>query len=99
MQALTLVSGLTYMAGGLLFGIALFRAKILARWAALLLAVGTISSIAIPLLPQINERLFAVPTGVALVGLGYSLWRGQRTAPVRSLPRTTGSRLDPAGAK
>lgn len=99
MQSLTLVSGLTYMAGGLIFGIALFRAKILARWAAALLAGGTIASIAIPLLPQINERLFAVPTGVALIGLGYSLWRDQRTATVRSLPEATSSPLDPAGAK
>lgn len=99
MQALTLVSGLTYMAGGLIFGIALFRAKILARWAAALLAGGTIASIAIPLLPQINERLFAVPTGVALIGLGYSLWRDQRTAAVRSLPEATSSPLNPAGAK
>jgi hypothetical protein len=99
LQPLTLVAGLTYMAGGLVFGIALFRAKILARWAAVLLAAGTVSSILIPLLPQVNERLFAVPTGVALVGLGYSLWRGQRTAAVGTLPRVAGSPLDPAGAK
>jgi hypothetical protein len=99
LQPLTLVAGLTYMAGGLVFGIALFRAKILARWAAVLLAAGTVSSILIPLLPQVNERLFAVPTGVALVGLGYSLWRGQRPAAVGTLPRVAGSPLDPAGAK
>jgi hypothetical protein len=99
MQALNLVSGLTYMAGGLIFGIALFRANILPRWAAALLASGTIASIAIPLLPQINERLFAVPTGVALIGLGYSLWRDQRTTAGRSLPKVTSSPLDPAGAK
>lgn len=99
MQALNLVSGLTYLGGGLLFGIALFRARILARWAAALLAGGTVASIAIPLLPQINERLFAVPTGVALIGLGYSLWRDQRTAASRSLPKATITPLDPAGAK
>ena len=33
----------------------------------------------IPLLPMVNQRLFAVPTGVALVALGYSLWRQQRS--------------------
>lgn len=99
MQALNLVSGLTYMAGGLIFGIALFRAKILARWTALLLACGTVSTLAIPVLPQINERLFAIPTGVALVGLGYSLWRDQRAGAVRSLPQNTSFPLNPAGAK
>ena len=91
--------GVAYLAGGLLFGIALFRAGVLARWAAALLAVGTVATIAIPLLPQINERLFAVPTGIALIGLGYSLWREQRTAGVRSRLDVTSLPLDPADAK
>ncbi|MET1088907.1 MAG: hypothetical protein ABWY04_17600 [Arthrobacter sp.] len=99
MPALSLVSGLTYMAGGLIFGIALFRANILSRWAAAVLAAGTISSIAIPLLPMINQRLFAVPTGVALIGLGYSLWRDQRSATAKSPRRATSFPLDAAGAK
>ena len=34
--------GIGYSLGGLLFGIALFRAGVLARWASLLLAYGTI---------------------------------------------------------
>jgi hypothetical protein len=99
MQTLTLTAGIGYMAGGLAFGIALFRAGVLARWAAALLAVGTLATIAIPALPQINQRLFAIPTGVALVGLGYSLWREQRTPATRPTPSPVGSQLDPAGAK
>ena len=79
MATLSLVGGLTYMAGGLVFGIALFRANVLARWASGLLAAATVLSMAIPFLPWVNPRLFAIPTGVALVGLGYSLWRRQRT--------------------
>lgn len=75
LQPLNLLAGLGYMAGGLVFGIALFRANVLARWASVLLAVATTMTLAIPLLPWINQRLFAVPTGVALIGLGYSLWR------------------------
>ena len=42
----------TYMLGGLLFGIALYRAGVLARWAALLLAVGTLAALAVPLVPH-----------------------------------------------
>ncbi|MFC5830037.1 hypothetical protein [Nonomuraea insulae] len=99
MQTAIQVSGITYLAGGLIFGIALFRANILARWAAALLAGGTLATIAIPLLPQINERLFALPTGVALVGLGYSLWREQRTPAARPMPSPVSSQPDPAGAK
>ena len=79
MKILTLLGGVTYLAGGLVFGIALFRANVLARWASILLAASTTLSAAIPLLPWINQRLFAVPTGVALIALGSSLWRQQTT--------------------
>jgi hypothetical protein len=90
------ISGVTYVAGGLLFGIALFRAGVLARWASALLVVGTVASLAIPLLPPVYERLFAIPTGVAMVGLGYSLWRARRAAATRAV--TVSPRLDPADA-
>jgi hypothetical protein len=77
-QALFLVSGVGYALGGLLFGIALFRAGILARWACILLAFGTTSALALSALPESFSRPAAVPTGVALIGLGVSLWRDQR---------------------
>lgn len=93
------VGGVLYLAGGLFFGIALFRAGILARWAAALLALGTLASIAIPFLPQVNERLFAVPTGVALVGLGSSLWQSQRRSPAAPVPTVLPARLDPVDAE
>lgn len=94
--ALSLLSGVGYMAGGLVFGIALFRANVLARWAAVLLAVATTATMAIPLLPWINQRLFAVPTGVALIGLGYSLWRSQRSRADASVSEAVSAPLQPA---
>ena len=78
MQAVLTISGIGYMLGGLIFGIAVFRAGILARWAAALLAVGTISTVALAVLPESFNRFFALPVGVALIGLGISLWRDQR---------------------
>lgn len=99
MQVLNLASAATFLGGGLLFGIGLFRANVLARWAAVLLAAGSVATLAIPLLPQVNERLFAIPTGVAMVGLGYSLWRDQRAGAIRSLSQGSSRPLDPAGAK
>ena len=99
MQTLSTAGGFTFIGGGLLFGIAIFRANILARWAAVVLAAGSVATIAIPLLPQLNQRLFAIPTGIALIGLGYSLWRDQRTPAARPVPSSAGSPLDPAGAK
>lgn len=95
-QALSLLSGIGYMAGGLVFGIALFRANVLARWASVLLAVATTATLAIPLLPMVNQRLFALPTGVALIGLGYSLWRSQRSRVQASVSATIGAPLQPA---
>ena len=82
-----------------MFGIALFRAGVLARWAAALLAVAAVATMAIPLLPMVNQRLFAVPNGIALIGLGWSLWREQRAAAVEPVTSTVDARLDPAGAR
>lgn len=92
------VAGLALVSGGLLFGIAVFRARVLSRWPAALLAVGVVATLAIHVLPQVNERLFAVPIGVALAWLGFSLWREQRTGTT-VLPSTDAAQLDPAGAK
>jgi hypothetical protein len=89
MHELLLVSGIGYSFGGLLFGIALFRAGVLARWASVLLAYGTVSAVALSALPESFNRPFAVPTGVALIGLGVSLWRDQRRqAEISDAPAT-----------
>ena len=80
LKTLFLINGFLYMGGGLLFGIALFRARVLARWAAVLLSVGTVATLALSALPESFNRPLAVPTGVALIGLGISLWRNPRSA-------------------
>jgi len=74
-QILLSLSGIGYLVGGLLFGIALFRARVVARWAAALLAVATVSTVALAVLPESFNRPFAIPTGIALIGLGWSSWR------------------------
>jgi hypothetical protein len=91
--------GITYIAGGVIFGIALFRATILDRWAAALMSAGAVATVATFQLPELTQRLFAVPAAVALIGLGFSLWREQRTATARPLPRPAGPQLATADAK
>jgi hypothetical protein len=98
MPALNGVMALGFLGGGLLFGIALFRANVLARWAAALLAVASVATAARAVVPQLNERLFAIPLGIALIGLGYSLWRDQRATVAQTVPSSATSMLDPAGA-
>jgi hypothetical protein len=85
------VQDVAYLAGGLLFGIALFRARVLARWATVLLAVGGAVSAALSLMPDAFYRLLAFPNGIAMIGLGVSLWLGQRNA---STVETSASRGD-----
>jgi hypothetical protein len=99
MQTLNQVGGIAFLLGGFLFGIALFRAGVLARWAAALLAVGAVTTVLRAVLPQVNFRLFAIPIAVAMIGLGYSLWREQRNAATRPTPNPVSSSLDRAGAQ
>jgi hypothetical protein len=72
------VQDLAYLAGGLVFGVALFRARVLARWATVLLAFSGVITIVVSSLPDPFYRLVAVPNGVALIALGVSLWRSLR---------------------
>ena len=79
LQSVFRVQGIAYLAGGLVFGVALFRARVLARWAAVLLAVSGLVSVALAVLPDAFYRFLAFPNGIAMVALGYSLWRSART--------------------
>jgi len=91
--------GVVYILGGVLFGIATFRAGILSRWAAGLLALGAVSSPAFALVPLALAPLAAVPVGLGLAWLGYALWserRGQASQPV---PATKRALLSPTPAK
>jgi hypothetical protein len=81
------VQGLAYLAGGLVFGVALFRARVLARWAAVLLAVGGLVSAALTFMPDAFYRFLAFPNGIAMIALGYSLWRTART--VTTIPQAS----------
>lgn len=98
-RTLNMVVAAGYLLGGLVFGIALFRARVLARWAAALLAVAAVATMTIPLLPMVNQRLFAVVNGVAMIGLGWSLWREQRSAGTGPATDASTAELDPAGTR
>ena len=71
---------LGYLLGGLVFGIALYRAHVLARWACALLAVGGVVTVALSVMPDAFYRLLALPNGIAMIGLGYSLFSTARTS-------------------
>jgi hypothetical protein len=76
------LTGPVYILGGLLFGIATFRAGILPRWAGALLALSTVLAPIAGLLPNASQPKIAIPMGLALAWLGYSVWseRKEKTA-------------------
>jgi hypothetical protein len=78
LQQAIAVQGVGYLLGGLVFGIALYRARVLPRWAAALLAGGGVASIALSYMPDAFYRFLAFPNGLAMIALGYSLWQVAR---------------------
>jgi hypothetical protein len=91
LQTINQLQGFAYLAGGLLFGIALYRAHVLARWAAALLAVGGVVSAALALMPDAFYRMLSYPNGIAMIGLGLSLWSTARR-DVPAQPSEVGDR-------
>ncbi len=93
------LSGVVYILGGLLFGIATLRAGILPRWAAGLLAVGAALSPVASLLPHEYKALVAVPVGLALAWLGYALWSERREQAAEPVPGTGSPQLRQTAAE
>ena len=82
MQVALAASGAAFLLGGLVFGIALYRARVLARWASVLLALASVMTASLAVLPDAYYRFLAFPNSIAMIGLGCSLWlaaRGETT--------------------
>ena len=86
------LSGPVYILGGLLFGIATFRAGILPRWGGALLALSTLLAPLAAALPNASQPKTAIPMGIALAWLGYALWAERPSHTV------TATRPEPAKA-
>ena len=90
--------------GALLFAIATFRAGILPRWAAGLLALGCLMIPAAALLPtQLQAKIIMIPIGLGMAWMGYALLT-ERRAPVSEpvpcpepSPCPESSQLSPVG--
>jgi len=85
---LYLAVGLLYLLGGVLFGVATFRARVLPRAAGALLALGAV----LPLLfstvvSHPYDRYFAIPVALAFVWMGYALFTESRRQVIET---TTG---------
>jgi hypothetical protein len=90
---------LGYMVGGLLFGIATFRAGVLPRWGAGLLAVAAAVTPLAALLPHELQRLVGIPVGVAVAWLGYALWSERRAQTAEPVPGKVSPQLNRSAAE
>jgi len=100
LPAVYTLTGLLYVLGGLLFGIATLRAGILPRWAAGLLAFAAVSPpLLASLLPHPLDRILAVPMGLALAWLGYALWPERGEQASEHVPGRTSPQLRPTAAE
>jgi hypothetical protein len=77
------LSGPLYILGGLLFGIATFRARILPRGAAVLLALATAVAPLGHFFSLTAQPKMAIPAGLALAWLGYALMTERQTRGAR----------------
>ncbi len=91
--------GILYMLGGLVFGIATFRAGILPRWAAALLAAASALTPLAALLPHAIQRYAAVPVGLAIAWLGLALLTERRDPVSQPFPGQRSRARRQTGAK
>lgn len=83
-----LVAGGLIGVGLILFGIAMYRAGIMPRWAIVLTVLGGVPFAVNFLLPHLIAILAATTFGVGLVGLGRGLWQDSERPNGPAMART-----------
>jgi hypothetical protein len=73
------IGGLVYMLGLVVLGIAVFRSRVMPRWTGVLMAASPIFLLLpIPEAPVLSGLLIELPRGLAVAGMGYTLFvRGE----------------------
>ncbi len=94
----TISDGLLLISG-LVFGIATLRAGVLSRWAAGAFTVGIGLAPVFGMVPPVFRPLAAVPIGLGLAWLGYSLWSERRAPAVQPAPGRRTPQLRHTGAE
>ncbi|QDP39203.1 hypothetical protein [Radiobacillus deserti] len=68
------IAAVLYSVGGLLLGIATYRARIFPRMAGGFLSFAAVVTFAAAIIPHPYDRMLAVFMGIAFIWLGYVLW-------------------------
>lgn len=86
MPAMWNISTPMLILGSLMFAIATFRAGILPRWAAGLLALGSMMVPVSALLPtELQAKLILIPMGLGLAWMGYALFIERREKSAKAI--------------
>lgn len=72
------ISGILYLLGAIVFGVATFRAGVFPKWAGALLALGGLAGPTAILFPPSLTGFVAIPVGIAIAWLGFALWSEKR---------------------
>ncbi len=92
------ISGAMYFFGPLLFAIATFRAGILPRWSAVLLAIGSFLIPVGAIVPPELQPKIMIPVGLALAWMGYMLLSERLEKSAEALPEGKRSQLHQSAA-
>lgn len=78
------VHGVVMLAGGLAFGLAVAKTRVLPRWTGICLMVGVVLVVAASGLPNLERAIAAAFPATAFTGMGIALLHRSRTQPWRS---------------
>lgn len=93
------ISNPMFILGSLLFAVATFRAGILPRWSAGLLALGTLMIPVGALLPtELQAKIIMIPMGLGILWMGYALFSERRAPVSEPCPDLGSPQLIPTGA-
>ena len=99
MPAMWAMSTPMLIVGSLLFAIATFRARILPRWAAGLLALGTLMiPVGALLSTELQAKIILVPMGLGLAWMGYALLTERRAKSAEAILDQTTVRAETSTA-
>jgi len=88
-SAVDIISIILLLVGVLLFGVASLLARVLPRWAALLVLVGGVLDLVMTFV-GVDFPFVAVVAGPGLAWMGYAVWSGKRVASEPSASLTAG---------
>ena len=77
------VHGIVMLLGGLAFGLAIVRARVLPRWTGICLMAGVVLVVAASGMPNIARALAEAVPAAAFIGMGWALLRRPRRLGIR----------------